>query len=295
MDWDEDGLDDLIVGDAFGYINYFRRLPGGELTEMPRIELNGEPLKVNALSAPVVTDWNEDGLHDLLIGCAAPGMGYGTLLLYENLGTSGSPLFEGDPHYVSIGPYPLVESYTKPGFVDVTGDGLKDIVYSNGSACFFYMENTGMPGAPTFDAVDSLTTEGRLIDLLYYGSPCITDWDGDGDLDLLAGDVMGRLYLYQSTGTGVEGGEAPPSGLLRIGANPAKDLISVSYLPDAPVHVRLSIYSIDGRLVERVYEGAVASGGISLSAGSDLEPGTYFVSARTGSGHQYTCKVVLLR
>jgi len=37
VDWDEDGLVDLIVGDALGYINYFRRLPDGELTEMPLI------------------------------------------------------------------------------------------------------------------------------------------------------------------------------------------------------------------------------------------------------------------
>jgi hypothetical protein len=295
VDWDEDGLIDLIVGDSFGYINFFRRLPGGDLTRMPLIEFNGEPLLVERLSAPVVTDWNEDGLHDLLIGSAAPGMGYGTLLLYLNQGSAGSPLFEGDPGYVCVGEYPLVESYTKPGFIDVTGDGLRDIVYANGSACFFYMENTGIPGAPSFEAVDSLTTEGRLINLSYYGSICMADWDADGYPDLLAGDFTGRLFLYRATGTGVEGGSVPPGGSLRVLPNPARDRVSVSYAPDAPVFVEISLYTIDGRLVEVLYSGVAAGSGVAVLAGDNLEPGVYFVTALTDSGRLETKRVILLR
>jgi len=294
VDWDGDGLDDLIVGDAVGYVNYFLRLPGGELTEMPLIEAGGTPIQVDALSAPVVTDWNADGLLDLMIGCASPGTGYGTIQIYVNEGSSGAPLFTR-PHYVMCGPYALVESYTKPGFIDITGDGLKDVVYANGTAHFHYLENIGTAASPAFADIDSLTSMGRLIDLSYYGSICITDWNSDGLLDLLAGDFTGKLFLYFSGETGVQGEWGVEDAvILQILGNPARDRIAVHLGMVEPGFLSVSIFSLDGRRVEILFEGIPTTSEMVLTSRLRLPPGVYIVCARNSSTVVQRSQAVLL-
>lgn len=64
----------------------------------PAIEFNesvivsdtlGKPLDVGTYAAPMMTDWNEDGLPDLLIGQFEDGR----MRFYPNIGTEGSPEF----------------------------------------------------------------------------------------------------------------------------------------------------------------------------------------------------------
>jgi len=182
------------------------------------------------------------------------------------------------------GPYALVESYTKPGVVDITGDGLKDVVYANGTAHFYYLENIGTTSSPAFADIDSLTSMGRLIDLSYYGSICITDWNSDGLLDLLAGDFTGRLYLYFSGETSVHGEwGAWDTATLQILGNPARDRITVQLGIDEPGFLKVSIFSLDGRLVETLFEGAASVPAMLLTSSSLLPAGIYVVCAESSS------------
>jgi hypothetical protein len=45
---------------------------------------------VGKWAAPLVSDWNGDGLDDLLVG----QFRLGRIRLYENVGTAAAPLFE---------------------------------------------------------------------------------------------------------------------------------------------------------------------------------------------------------
>jgi len=49
--------------------------------------------------APCVTDWNDDGKKDLLIG----SMANGDVVLFLNLGTDADPLFELGTHLFNVG------------------------------------------------------------------------------------------------------------------------------------------------------------------------------------------------
>lgn len=55
-----------------------------------------------------------------------------------------------------------------------------------------------------FAAPVALKADGQAIDckgLIGYSSPQLTDYDGDGDLDLVVGSFAGRYRLFSNSGT----------------------------------------------------------------------------------------------
>lgn len=57
-------------------------------------------------------------------------------------------------------------------------------------------------GAFSFAPVYYLKCAGTTIDVQYYGSPCVVDWDGDGLKDLITGQFYyGNVRFYQNEGT----------------------------------------------------------------------------------------------
>ena len=69
-DWNGDGLDDLFIGDCRGMVSYYRRTGTGitDLTYEGTLTSTAGIIDVGANSAPVITDWNNDGLLDLIVG-----------------------------------------------------------------------------------------------------------------------------------------------------------------------------------------------------------------------------------
>lgn len=62
-----------------------------------QIYSEGEMLESGYNSSPLVCDWNNDGLIDLLIACLED-IGeekYGTIRYYQNSGTNTNPVFDG--------------------------------------------------------------------------------------------------------------------------------------------------------------------------------------------------------
>ncbi|HID31917.1 MAG TPA: VCBS repeat-containing protein [bacterium (Candidatus Stahlbacteria)] len=55
---------------------------------------------------------------------------------------------------------------------------------------------------PQFFPPETLKSSGVNIDVGYYGSPYVYDWDGDGKKDLLVGQFhYGKVRFYRNTGT----------------------------------------------------------------------------------------------
>ena len=69
MDWNSDGLLDIVSGDRYGNFNMFiQGMFGLEAFYRARILLNGDSINVINNSQPAVTDWDRDGKKDLLLG-----------------------------------------------------------------------------------------------------------------------------------------------------------------------------------------------------------------------------------
>ncbi len=89
--------------------------------------------------------------------------------------------------------------YAFPAFADLDGDGDMDLLASDGSGNFQYFQNTGTVNAPAFAA--PVQNPFGLTATYYYAFPAFADLDGDGDMDLLAGEYYGNFQYFQNTGT----------------------------------------------------------------------------------------------
>jgi len=90
IDWDGDGDLDMLIGSFAG--DLFLRLNKGtrenpvyDAAAVP-VEADGKPLHVNRHAAPVVVDWDADGLWDLVVGSGDGAAGW-----FRNEGTTELP------------------------------------------------------------------------------------------------------------------------------------------------------------------------------------------------------------
>lgn len=55
---------------------------------------------------------------------------------------------------------------------------------------------------PDWQTPFQLTCGGLIIDVGWYGAPCVVDWDGDGVKDLILGQFSsGNIRFYKNEGT----------------------------------------------------------------------------------------------
>ena len=156
VDWDGDGLDDLVVGNSAGELAFFKNLTGGENPSWaaPKLfRIGRKPLRVMAgyngsiqgpaerkwgYTAPCVCDWDGDGKLDVVMNQI-----FGKVQWYRGKGKGSLRLEEARPVEVAWdGPAPKPEGNwwnpapgefvtqwrTTPFVIDFNGDGLQDII-----------------------------------------------------------------------------------------------------------------------------------------------------------------------
>jgi hypothetical protein len=209
---------------------------------------------VNYNSCPFVIDWNEDGKKDLMTGEQSPISGNtGNIRLYLNEGANEAPVF-GDYFLIDAGGSPIYIYRVNPVVYDLDMDGLKDLIAGNSNGQVYFYKNVGTNVAPLFNTTrDTLRTrEGVVIDVSVGSRVHFVDWTGDGDLDMVISGYDGFVELYENgTITGVEEGEKNTILLAgpNITPNPLTDNALFIYSLAVAAHVRIDIFSVDGRLI----------------------------------------------
>lgn len=130
VDWNNDGLRDLLVGEGDGYVNIFINsgtdsapvYHAGQL-----VQAAGVTLDVGSRSSPDYADLDGDGLKDLLIGD-----GNGQLSLYRNIGTSSAPAFSTGSYVQVKGVSISLGQRSRPFVCDYNRDGRLDILVGEG-------------------------------------------------------------------------------------------------------------------------------------------------------------------
>uniref|UniRef100_UPI0034DFBD61 FG-GAP-like repeat-containing protein n=1 Tax=Candidatus Thiodubiliella endoseptemdiera TaxID=2738886 RepID=UPI0034DFBD61 len=198
-DIDGDGDLDLVVGEQNGTLKYYQNTG---TTSNPAYEAKtGDDNPFNGIdagysSSPILVDIDGDGDLDLVVGERN-----GTLKYYQNTGTTSNPAYEaktGDDN-----PFNGIDVgyYSTPTLADIDGDGDLDLVMGEGNGTLKYYQNTGTTSNSAYEAKTGDDNPFNGIDVGYYSTPTLADIDGDGDLDLVVGEVYGTLKYYQNTGT----------------------------------------------------------------------------------------------
>ena len=185
-----DGLPELFLGNEDGVVHAYQHT--GSARE-PAFTLMSEQLAgivIPAASSPALVDIDADGDRDLFIG-----KDDGTLSFYRNVGTPAEAEFRAESErFNSID----VGTFNAPCFADLDADGDFDLLIGNQDGTLHYYRNDGSPGNPAFALASTRFFE---IDAGDFSTPALVDLDGDGDLDLFAGNALGTLHFYRNVGT----------------------------------------------------------------------------------------------
>lgn len=226
FDWDGDGDQDILCGNTAGYIGWIENLsgPGVEQPKLaaPRfLSAAGEVIRIQAgpngsIQGPCeakwgytvisVGDWDVDGLPDILANSI-----WGKVVWYRNIGTRQKPELAGaqpiEVEWPAATPKPawnwwnpqgreLVTQWrTTPLIVDWNRDQLPDLVMLDHEGYLALFERrrvaeklTLQPGTRVLcdEAGNALHWNPGRAGKSGRRKLCITDWDGDGQLDFLA-------------------------------------------------------------------------------------------------------------
>ena len=223
FDWDSDGDEDLICGNTAGHIGFIENFDGGnppKWTAPVYLRADGEIIRIMAgpngsIQGPCeakwgyttlnVADWNHDGLPDIVVNSI-----WGKVIWYENIGTrqkprlasaqsievewSGSPPKPAWTWWEPEGKILATQWRTTPVVIDYDKDGLNDLVildHEGYLALFRRSKQNGklilLPGKRIFSnkTGDLLRMNDGIAGKSGRRKFCFTDWDLDGQLDLM--------------------------------------------------------------------------------------------------------------
>jgi hypothetical protein len=237
FDWDGDGDLDIICGNTAGQIAFIENLsgPGVERPRWaaPKLlEAGGKVIRVQAgpngsiqgpceakwgYTTQTVADWDGDGLPDIVANSI-----WGKVHWYRNVGTRTAPKLEAArPVEVEWdGPQPklawgwlrpegkelLTQWRTTPVAIDWDGDGLTDLVMLDHEGYLAFFRRAKRDGKlvllPPARVLCDEKDEPLRLNAGVAGKSgrrklCVTDWDGDGKLDVLVNGANAR-WLRQT-------------------------------------------------------------------------------------------------
>jgi hypothetical protein len=265
-DWNNDGLLDLVTGERNGYYTVFLRNPDSTLTKAGRIQAHGTDIVTNNNAWPTVVDWNLDGRKDLLAGQEGIGAPC-NVYVYLNEGTDSVPVF-GDSTPVLHNGSRFTDYRCVPLLLDLDGDGKRDLVLGEWYSSVRLYSNVGTDTNPVFNTYVNLVEPDP--DSFSNGNPPrinFTDWDGDGDLDMITCDYYGSVFLRRNlTYTGLEETINHEREATSVGATLVRGVLN---LPSSAFTLHSSLFSLSGQKVLDLAPGA--------NDVSRLAPGAYFV------------------
>lgn len=195
IDLDNNGLDDLIVGDRLGRLMWYEQSnPNSYNFTLNNSNLNLYDFGGN--SAPAIADIDNDGLIDMIIATGSTKMAH-----YEQVSTNTvnfnfvTTMFSNIQEEIHI---------RGPAFCDFENDGILDLVYSYGSevgpytASFIKHYKQSVPGSSNFNFFGDFNS---LSNLNAYGNS-FTDIDQDGLLDYLITEFSSGIHLHEQISVG---------------------------------------------------------------------------------------------
>ncbi len=188
-DWNNDGLQDLVYGARDGNVYVLLNSGAGDQpvfspSQAQMVSASGSPVQAGAYSAPVVADWDGDGMKDLLVGGSN-----GRVTLYQNVGTDDAPVFGAGSVLYDAGKKKRVI----PFVTDWNADGNLDLVVTIDRKVLVALR--GPAGLENPVAVALAGDKGEELKLQEESGVFVVDINQNGGKDLLLAEKKGVLTL----------------------------------------------------------------------------------------------------
>lgn len=200
VDYNNDGLKDVIAGDADGNVYLYLSVEQQIEGEPKRIVLVAQGaiqnINVGSNSAPFIVDYDNDGKKDLLVGS-----GSGLIYRYINGGSDHLPVFTSADAIKDNSGSDIKASNSAPNVVDYNNDGKKDLVVGGiGGALRLYL-NSGTDVSPEFGVPSLIQADNSDLSVGVNANSKVffTDWNSDGKKDMVVGGSTLNLFLNVGT------------------------------------------------------------------------------------------------
>ncbi len=173
VDWDGDGLMDMVSGEEDGRVAFYRNT-GKVVDRMPVFDppvflrQQADLVNFGILCTPAGVDWDGDGDYDLICGNST-----GYICFFENL--SGPGVAEpkwAEAKLLSCEPFDETRDFASRGGM-LTADPIRIMAGHNGSI------------------------QGPAEAKWGYTCLSVADWDGDGLPDIMANSIWGKPLLFR--------------------------------------------------------------------------------------------------
>jgi len=171
------------------------------------VRANEAPIELYGTLHMTAGDWDGDGDVDLMAGNSFQ------LLYFENIGVGQkAKLARGISFTTAKGELPF-SIYVRPFLADMDNDGDLDILMGNedGRPTWFEHLTGGKLSEERF-----LLQRDVVIDAGCLSVPVASDWDGDGDFDLLVGNSTGFVEYFENISGKVDGFSYAPGARLKV-------------------------------------------------------------------------------
>jgi hypothetical protein len=203
----------IKISDAAGVA----AIPALTFTERTGAANPFDGIDVGDFGAPTFGDLDGDGDLDAVVGDND-----GFIHYFRNNGSAILPNFtELTGVSNPFGALNFFGLSTNPALVDLDGDGDLDLAVGSGNGDISYFRNNGSAANPDFSDQAGVVNPFNGIVVGIVSAPVFVDLDGDGDRDIIVGDVSGDLHYFQNIGSAIAPAFATavvnPFGLADVG------------------------------------------------------------------------------
>jgi len=191
VDMDNDGDADLLIGsekNPEGSIYYLENVGASDTPEFILRDSLYTGYTNDLSIAPFATDIDNDGDNDIIAGTFL-----GQLVIIKNNGTPEVASFSGPENLLDVnGENIKFSNYARPVLADMDNDNDDDLIIGGFNGKLIYYKNTGTPENYLFEIDNSVFGDFDIGDM---SNPEITDYNLDGNFDIVAGNRNGELFL----------------------------------------------------------------------------------------------------
>jgi len=296
-DFDNDGKNNFSTGSIDGNYFFYEYVSGNNI----QVEYQMQLETVNAFLSVMSEDMNGNGKNEIWVGSDFASSQYGGVTRVFVLESAGNESYETVYQIDIRGLFSGI--YGRIRYVDVDGDGIKEIFLNNGTLvfCFKYSPQRNFYLDFIIDTYDYSSDE--------YDGTDVADLDSDGITEFIMqkhsnpGYNYASIFLKRNLISDVEGEDnvlPEEFNLYQNYPNPFNPQTTIRFSLPQEAKVSIKVYNMLGKEITQLINETRRSGEYEITwngrdlKGNQMSSGAYFITL-TADGFSKTIKAMLIK